>query len=164
MSHARKLLPYPMLSVALVIGWLWLNNTVAAGHVVLGALLGLAIPLLARRFSPAAARVRAWRIPELLAILIVDIVIANLQVARLILGPVARLRSGFVDVPLDLHTDYAITVLGSLISLTPGTVTVDVAPDRRSLRVHYLCSHDPDALVRRIKARYERRVGEIFEC
>jgi multicomponent K+:H+ antiporter subunit E len=164
MSLRRVLLPKPLTSLALVIVWLWLNDTLAAGQLILGIALGLLIPLFTRRFAPEPGPVRLARLPAYLALVLWDVLVANLQVAAQILGPVSRLRPGFVDVPLDLATDRAITVLASTITLTPGTVSCDLAPDRRSLRVHALSVADPDALVREIKQRYERRVKEIFEC
>jgi len=96
-----------------------------------------------------------------------DIVIANLQLAVLILGPVSRLRPAFVRVPLDLRTDFAITVLASTITLTPGTVSVDVEDDPdggRRLVVHALRCVDAEEMVQSIKHRYERRLQEILEC
>jgi multicomponent K+:H+ antiporter subunit E len=94
-------------------------------------------------------------------------VIANLQVAAIILGPLSRLRPAFVRVPLDLRTDFAVTVLASTVTLTPGTVSVEIEDDgngRRRLIVHVLRCLDADDMVRTIKERYERRLREILEC
>ena len=92
-----------------------------------------------------------------------DIVLANLQVARLILRvPNDRLRSRYVTVPLALTSPEAITVLAGTITMTPGTVSAELSADGRALLVHGLDVPDPDALVGDIKSRYEARLLEIF--
>jgi multicomponent K+:H+ antiporter subunit E len=168
MTGWRRLLPHPFLSLLLVVCWLWLNNTLAMGHVVLGVVLGIGIPYVTRRFwaEPLMVR-RPLRVLEYVALVTWDIVIANLQVAAIILGPRSWLRPAFIRVPLDLRTDFAATVLASTVTLTPGTVSVEVEDDgtgRRSLVVHALRCLDDDDLVRTIKQRYERRLKEILEC
>jgi multicomponent K+:H+ antiporter subunit E len=92
-----------------------------------------------------------------------DIVAANFQVARLILFRRNRdLRSRWLVVPLELRSAEAITTLAGTISLTPGTVSADVAADGRSLLVHALDVADDAAEVARIKSRYEARLMRIF--
>ena len=168
MNGWRRLLPHPFLSLLLVVCWLWLNNTLAPGHVLLGAALGIAIPYVTRRFWPEPLVVRRpLRVVEYAAVVLYDIVVANLQVTVIILGPMSRLRPAFVRVPLDLGTDFAVTALASTVTLTPGTVSVEIEDDgtgRRRLVVHALRCLDPDDLVRTIKERYERRLKEILEC
>jgi multicomponent K+:H+ antiporter subunit E len=168
MSGWRRRLPHPLLSLLLLVCWLWLNNTLAPGHVLLGGALGVVIPYFTRRFWPEPLVVRRpLRVIEYAALVLYDIVVANLQVAVIILGPLARLRPAFVRVPLDLRTDFAVTVLASTVTLTPGTVSVEVETDGsgcRSLVVHALRCLDADDMVRTIKERYERRLKEILEC
>lgn len=168
MNGLGRLVPHPLLSLLLLVCWLWLNNTLAPGHVVLGATLGIAIPFFTRRFWPEPLVVRhPLRMVEYAAVVLYDIVVANLQVAAIILGPLSRLRPAFVRVPVDLRTDFAVTVLASTVTLTPGTVSVEVEDDgagRRSLVVHALRCLDEEDMVRTIKERYERRLKEILEC
>jgi multicomponent K+:H+ antiporter subunit E len=76
----------------------------------------------------------------------------------------SALHPAFVDVPLDLRDPFAATVLGSIVSLTPGTVSIDVDRERWVLRVHALDAPDPDALIRQIKQHYEKPIREIFAC
>jgi multicomponent K+:H+ antiporter subunit E len=74
-----------------------------------------------------------------------------------------NLASRWITVPLDLRTPEAITVLAGTITMTPGTVSSDLAEDGRSLLVHCLDAPDPEATIADIKSRYERRLKEIFE-
>jgi multicomponent K+:H+ antiporter subunit E len=163
-SALRRVLPKPLATAALVGAWLWLNDTLAPGHVLLAAALGVAIPLYTRRLLPAPAPVRLAKLPGYLLLVLWDVLVANLTVAVQILGSPSRLRPAFVRVPLELVTDRAITVLASTITLTPGTVSCDLSADRRFLIVHALDAPDHAAVVHQIKDRYERRVKEIFEC
>jgi multicomponent K+:H+ antiporter subunit E len=162
----HRILPHPLLSLLLLVCWLWLNNSVAPGQVVLGAILAVGIPFFTRRFWPEPIAVhRPLRVLEYAALVLYDVVVANLQVAALILGPRSRLAPAFVRVPVDLRTDFAATVLASTVTLTPGTVSVELedGPGGRVLIVHALRCPDPHALVRDIKFRYERRLREILE-
>ena len=162
---ASRLLPHPILTVTLTIVWLFLVNELSAGHLVLGLLLGIAIPKLTSSYWPDRPVIRRPRaIAEYLAIVLYDIVVANVQVAYLILFRRGdSLRSQFVTVPLELRTPEAISTLAGTITLTPGTVSADLSADGRALLVHCLETPDPTATVAEIKRRYERRLREIFE-
>ena len=159
----RRLLPSPLLSVALLVVWLLLNDTLAPGQWLLGALLALALPLLTDRLRSERARMRRpLQAVRLLMVVLVDIVLANIEVARRILGPESVLRPGFVWLPLDIRDPYGIAALAGIITLTPGTVSSDLSAVRRYLLVHAFNCDDPAALVASIKQRYERPLMEIF--
>jgi multicomponent K+:H+ antiporter subunit E len=96
-------------------------------------------------------------------ILLVDIVRSNLTVARLIIGPSGKLTPGFITYPLELDDDFAITILASTISLTPGTVSAHYDSDAGTLLIHALHVTDEDELIRQIKERYEGPLKEIFQ-
>ncbi|WP_448873787.1 Na+/H+ antiporter subunit E [Desulfobulbus propionicus] len=161
----KRILPQPLMSLCLWLGWLLLAQSLAPGDLLLGAVLALALPLWTVRFWTEPARIRR---PHLLlpylAVLLWDITLANLIVARLILGPVRCLRPAFIRVPLDLDSDLAIVVLAHTLSLTPGTVSIHLSPDRRVLLIHALDVEDQADLVARIKQRYEQPLKEIFAC
>lgn len=160
----RRLLPHPLLTALLALIWLLLNNSFSPGHIVLGLLLGWFIPWFTLRFWPERVRIRRpLMLLRFIAVVLYDIVVANLSVARRILGRPDRLRPAFVSVPLALKTDLAISLLANTISLTPGTVSARLAPDRSSLLVHGLHVPDADALVASIKQRYEAPLKEVFE-
>jgi multicomponent K+:H+ antiporter subunit E len=88
MTTARRYLPHPLLSVVLLVAWLWLNNTIHPGHIVLGSLLAVAIPYFTRHFWPEPIVVdRPLKVIQYVVIVCYDIVLANLELAVLILGP-----------------------------------------------------------------------------
>ena len=165
MPDRMRLLPHPVLSVFLLLVWLLLNNSAAPGQILLGALLGLLIPLFSRRFWPERL---VFARPDLVlrftGLVLKDIILANFGVARVVLGPLQAIQPAFVRVPLDIRGDFPITLLASVVSLTPGTVSADIDAERRCLLVHALNVDDPQALVREIKGRYEAPIKEIFAC
>jgi multicomponent K+:H+ antiporter subunit E len=83
-------------------------------------------------------------------------------VARQILGPEARVKSTFVQVPLTIRDPHGIATLASIITMTPGTLSADLSDDRRFLLVHALHSDDPEALIEDVKRRYEEPLRAIF--
>jgi len=160
----KKLIPHPILSLALWVIWLLLNNTVAAGHMVLGAILALVIPLLTSGFWPEKVCIRhPVTLFKFIGVVIWDIVVANLIVAKLILGNKDTLQPKFMCIPLDIETPIAISLLANTISLTPGTVSCDVSEDHKTLFVHGLHEEDPEATVKDIKQRYEKPLKKVFE-
>ncbi len=160
-----RMLPQPVLTLVLAGVWLLLVNSVSAGHLVLGLAIGVAVPLVTSRYWPDSRLPRRpIHVVEYALVVLWDIVISNIEVARLILfRRPDQLRSRFVCVPLDLRSAEAIAVLAGTITMTPGTLTADIAADGRSLLVHCLDADDPDAVVASIKQRYERRLKDIFE-
>ncbi len=160
----NRLLPHPGLTALLVIIWMLAINSFSFGGLVVALVLGIAIPLFTAPFWPDRPPVR-FGLPLAGYILLVtwDIVIANFQIAWIILFRRNRdLRPAWLVIPLDLSSTEAITMLAGTISLTPGTVSSDISTDGQHLLVHALDSADPDADIARIKARYERRLMEIF--
>lgn len=160
----NRWVPHPLMTLTLALVWLLLFNRFDLPHLLLGTLLGLLLPHFTSDFWPERPRLRR---PGLLlryiGRLARDIVVANIDVARRVLGPVDRLRPAFIEYPLELEDPFAVTVLASTISLTPGTVSADLSPDRRTLLIHSLHVADREALCRHIRSRYELPLKEIFE-
>lgn len=165
MTHRSHLLPQPLLSVAIVLLWLALAPQPTFGALCLGLLVGVTIPHLTAAFWPNRPRTVSLRgAGRLVGIVLADILIANWQVARLVVGPVARLRPRVVRVPLDIDDPFVVTILGSIVSLTPGTVSLEIDRQSSSLIVHALDVDDEAGLIRNIKMRYEAPLREIFQC
>lgn len=162
---AARLLPHPVLSSALLIIWLLLHDSIAPGVILSGAVLAVALPLLTRGFWPEAPQtMRLAPLPRLAAVVLWDILMANLRVARLVLGPAHRRHPRFIELPLEVTSPLAITTLAGIITLTPGTVSANLSGDRRTLLVHALSDDDPEATIADIRQRYERPLLEIFGC
>ena len=158
-------LPHPGLTLLLTGMWLLLANQLSLGQLLLGLFLGWAIPLLLRRYLIFVPRVRK---PLKLCLFLLkvfwDIVVANLHVARLVLGPKERLNPAFVEVPMVIEDEFLLATLACIISLTPGTVSAGLTPDHKTLLLHALDVTDIEALIAELKERYEAPLQEIFEC
>jgi len=162
-SPFYKILPHPILSVILWLIWLLLNNTVAAGHVVLGLIFAILIPLFTAGFWPEKVRIKApLTLLKFLATVLWDIVIANIMVAKLIMGSNDKLKPAFFHIELDIQTPLGISFLANTISLTPGTVSCDLTMDRRYLLVHALHTEDAANTIKQIKQRYETPLIKVF--
>jgi multicomponent K+:H+ antiporter subunit E len=160
-----RLFPMPAHSFLLFVVWLLLNNTVAPGHLVLGAFLAIAIPLLTSGMQdPQPSFHKPLGIIRYVLMVLGDIIVANFEVAVLVLGPSKKLRPAFVAIPLGLKHELPITLLASTVSLTPGTVSAEISEDQQWLYVHVLDLNDKDELIALIKHRYERPLMEIFQC
>lgn len=161
----KLLFPAPLLSAALFVLWLLLNHSYSKGHIVLGAILGLLIPVLTRGLRPLPVRVRhPWTILKLFFNVVVDTSISNFQVVRFLLFPQLRRHpAAFVHVPLEVKDPNALAVLAMIICITPGTAWAEISRDRTVLLMHVLEVDDPQQVVEHVKTKYERPLMEIFE-
>ena len=165
MNGIQRLLPHPITSIMLAVCWLLLQHSVSPGHLLLGGLMGILVPLFTRRFWPEHVHTgRPLTALRFTGIVLLDILVANFSVARLSMSPLSALRPGFVRLPVELDSDFAVTILASTVSLTPGTVAAELSADRAHLIIHYLDCDDEAALVRSVKERYEAPLKEIFAC
>ena len=161
----KRLFPAPLLSVALFVLWLLLNHSVSKGHIVLGAILGLMIPVLTRGLRPFPVRVRhPWTILKLFLTVVADTSASNFQVVRFLLLPKMRKhQAAFVHVPLELQDPNGLAVLAMITCITPGTAWAEISRDRSVLLMHVLEVDDPQTIVEHVKTKYERPLMEIFE-
>jgi multicomponent K+:H+ antiporter subunit E len=160
-----RLLPMPVHSLLLFIVWLLLNNTVAPGHLVLATFLAVGIPLLTSGMQDPQPSFRKPLVMIRYVLKVMgDIVVANFEVALLVVGSSKKLSPAFVAIPIEIKHELPITILASTVSLTPGTVSAEISEDKKWLYVHVLHLTKEDELIASIKQRYERPLMEIFEC
>jgi multicomponent K+:H+ antiporter subunit E len=143
-----------------------LNNTLSLGHIILGCVLGFFIPLLCEPLRVKQATIKKpLKAVSYVFVVLKDIIVANIEVALLVVGPMHKIQPGFIAVPLDLTGTLPITVLASTVTMTPGTVSADISTDQKWLYIHVLnMPKDEQEVIDLIKQRYEARVKEIFGC
>lgn len=165
MKLLHRIFPHPHLTVLLTFVWVLLANNGSLNSLVFGLLLGIIIPFITQPYWPDRPKLRNWpMVAEYMLVVLWDIVMANIAVARIILFKRdADRQSCFISVPLELRTPEAITVLAGTITMTPGTVSCDLSAQGHCLLVHCLDAPEPDRVRDQIKQRYERRLKEIFE-
>jgi multicomponent K+:H+ antiporter subunit E len=161
----KHLLPAPLLSVALFLLWLLLNQTLSAGHMLLGAILGLLIPILLRGLRPLPVRIRhPLTVLRLAATVVYDSTVSNLTVVRFLMFPSQRKHAAdFVHIPLELRDPNALAVLAMIVCITPGTAWAELSRDRSMLLLHVLEVGNPQEVIDHVKHHYERPLMEIFE-
>lgn len=166
MMHAFTRSVSPTLVVALTVLWLLLNQTLAPGQWLLGVALAIGLSWASSTLRPVQARLRRLDVAaSLFFVVLGDIIRSNLHVAGIVLGLTGRrpVRSGFLDVPLDIKDPHGLATLAIILTSTPGTVWVGLSPDGSRLRLHVLDLGDEARWQRIIKQRYERRLMRIFE-
>ena len=157
-------LPRPGQSVLLLVTWLLLQNSFGLTQLLSGVILAMALPLIVRPLLLPHVKIKQpLRLLRFVGIVGIDIVSANIDVAWRVLRPNRLLRSAHIDIPLTLRDEFALAVLASTITLTPGTVSTRFSDDRRTLSIHALHVDDSAALIAQIQQRYEQPLREIFE-
>jgi len=155
----------PIYVTILALLWMVLQQHYTMGDLVIGFAVGAGVLYFARHFLFDQVRLRRpGKALRLAVSFAAEIVKANLQIAWLVIRPRLRVQPAFVLLPLDLRDDVSITVLANMITLTPGTLSVDVAPDKSALYIHCLFAPDPAAVVRQIKEQFEQPILESIEC
>lgn len=153
----------PVLSLLVAATWLLLQQSLAVPQLITAAVLALLLPRLLHGFLGPVTRLRApGTVLRFTALVLWDIVVSNLTVARLVLDPRADPQPAWVPVPLALTHPTAITLLAAVITTTPGTVSCVVDEERREILVHALDCTDPAGLAAQMKQRYEAPLLEIF--
>lgn len=159
----HRLLPHPGLTALLIAMWMVMVNDLTFGTLFLAIVVGIAVPIFTAPWWPGRPPARFLPAAGFLAIVLWDIVVANFQVAAIILfKPNRDLRPAWLAIPLELTSPEAITVFAGTISLTPGTVSADVSACGNYLLVHALHAPDPAAEIAKVKARYEARLKAVF--
>jgi multicomponent Na+:H+ antiporter subunit E len=153
------------LNMLLAFVWAALSATFTLPSLLSGFVLGygalwLAQPLFGDR-SPYFVRV--YRIIRLTLFFLWELIVSSVRVAWDIVTPSHHSNPAIIEMPLDVESDIEILLVTTLISLTPGTLSLDVTPDRKTLIVHAMFADDPEALVREMKDGMERMVKEVFE-
>lgn len=159
-----RCLAHPVLSLLLAATWLLLQQSLGVANIITAVVLGLGVPRLVHGFLSTGVVPRAWlTVLRFSGVVLYDIVMSNIAVARLVLLPGARPRPAWVVVPLTLRHPTAITLLATVITTTPGTVSCVVDEELHFILVHALDCDDPAAMAAQMKERYEQPLREIFE-
>ena len=161
----KRLFPAPLLSAALIVAWLVLNASLAAGDVLLAVGLGLAVPALLAPLRPARPRIRhPLTVLRLIAVVGRDVLWSNALVLRtLVTRPGRPMHKRFVRIPLELRDPSALAALAVITTVVPGTVWCELARDSSALLLHVWDAPDEAAFIAHYKRSYEQPLREIFE-
>lgn len=158
-----RLVPYPLLTTLLFVMWVLLTGF-SPGHILLGAVIAVAVSRVMLTLEVAKPRVRFGKpMVKLVGLVLADIVRSNIAVCRIVLSPRRERRSGFIQIPIELRNPYALAALAGIITATPGTLWVQHDPRNKVILIHVLDLVDPETWIDQIKNRYEKLLLEIFE-
>lgn len=153
------------LNVALAVAWAALTGDISLPNLLVGFALGSAALFATRPLYPGCDRyfTRATSWLKLILAFLWELVASSVAVVYDVLTPGHKSRPGIVSVPLERHSDTTLLVMTNYISLTPGTLSLDVTEDCNTLYIHAMFADDPDEIRRSIKQGVERRVKEAME-
>lgn len=146
-------------NILLAITWAAMTGAFTAANLATGFVFGyLALYLAQPVIGASSYFLKLRQVLGFVLFYLWELVLANLRVAHDVATPGFRMRPGVIAVPLDARTDGEITMLANLITMTPGTLSLDVSDDRSVLYVHVMYLGDPDEVRREIKDGLERRI------
>jgi multicomponent Na+:H+ antiporter subunit E len=152
-------------SILLALAWAALQGEITLANLVVGFVFGYVIVALLSRggVMPSTLTVRTAHAASLAGYFVRELVLANVRVAIDVLRPRTTIRPAVLAIPLDVTSDGEILLLSMLINITPGSVTIDLSKDRRTLYVHVMHMTSAEASRREIKEGFEQRVKRLFE-
>ena len=163
-NPARKpgWLSHPLLSLLLGASWLALSHSLEPVHLLSALLIALIVPRMLHPFLGEHARIDWLAAVRLTLVVLKDIVVANITVARLVLGPLQRMQPAWLPVPLACDHPRVNALFATIITTTPGTVSCVVDEQRHLILVHALTCDDAQAMIDDMKTRYEAPLLQIF--
>ncbi|MGE7094046.1 Na+/H+ antiporter subunit E [Lysinibacillus sp. NPDC048646] len=151
-----------ILNFVLAFVWMFLSSNYTATGFLVGFILGIILLVIMRRFFSSRLYVfRIWAIIKLTVLFLKELVLANIQVLQVVLKPKLDMQPAFFAYPTVLREDWEITLLSSLITLTPGTVVVHVSDDAKTLYVHAIDISDVDDAIASIRDSFEKAILEV---
>ena len=152
-----------LMNIMLALTWAAVTGSFTLPNLIFGFLLAMfSLWLTREQVGSVGYFSRSYRILVLLLLFLYELAMSAWKVAKLVLSPKMDLKPGIFAFPLRLERDLEITLLANLITLTPGTLSVDVSQDRRTLYVHAIDCSDPEGARRDIAQGFERRIMEAF--
>lgn len=157
---------FALTAIILAVIWAAITDNFSVLNLLLGCAIGVvALWLVRERTARPVHVLRVKRIISLGLMFLVELAVSAGRVAWLVIQPNinAKLKPGIVAFPLKVKTDREVTLLANLITLTPGTLSVDVSEDRRFIYVHALSVPDKAELIESIASGFEAKIIEVFE-
>jgi multicomponent Na+:H+ antiporter subunit E len=152
-----------LLNILLTFVWVALTGSFVFINFLFGFLLSFAIMwVISRSSGDDKYFTMAWKVVTFIFFFLYELIKANIQVAYDVITPKFHMTPGIVRVPLDAKTNLEITLLANLISLTPGTLSLDVSDDKKVLYVHSMYISDKEEFISGIKNGFEKRLLEIL--
>ena len=154
-----------LLNLLLAVTWSALWGSFTMAQFLVGFGVGFVTLLITQPLfgAPSGYYLRAWRVVRLILYFLYDLLLSSFRVAYDVLTPTDYSNPALLEMPLDVKSDIEILLVTNLISLTPGTLSIDITPDRKTLIVHAMFADNPEQVIAGLKNGMERMVREVFE-
>lgn len=151
-----------LLNMFIALTWMFLSVSFKPTTFIIGYLIGLfMIYILRKSFSSRFYMTRVWAVVKLIVLFLKELILSNFSVLKLIVKPEMPIRPAIFAMPTVLEKDWEITLLSSLITLTPGTVVIDISDDNKTLYIHTIDFEDVDDAINSIKNTFEKAILEV---
>lgn len=151
-----------LLNIGIAIIWMLLKNNFTAVEFAIGYIIGLLLLFVLRRFLSFEFYFRrVVALFKLIFLFIYKLILSNIEVIKIVLSPKMDIKPGIIAVPTKLKTDWEVTLLSCLISLTPGTLSMNFSEDGRTIFVHSIHVPDKKAAIKEIHNSFERAIMEV---
>lgn len=153
-----------LFNVLLALAWGAITGNFSVVNLAFGFALGLgALYLIREQVGTASYFRKGMRVANLALTFVYELILSAWRVAKIVMKPgKIVLQPGIIAYPLTVDRDFEITMLANLITLTPGTLSVEVSDDRKTLYVHCIDVPDPQETIDSIKNTFERKILEAF--
>ncbi|MDV2683039.1 Na+/H+ antiporter subunit E [Alkalihalophilus lindianensis] len=151
-----------LLNIVIAIIWVNFQNSYTGVDFFIGYVVGIFILFVLRRFLRFDFYMRrVWAIIKLIGLFFKELILANIDVIKIVLSPKMNIQPGIVAVPTKLKTDWELSLLASLISLTPGTLSMDFSDDNKYIYIHAIDVPNKEAMIKEIHNTFERAILEV---
>ncbi|MDQ0254314.1 multicomponent Na+:H+ antiporter subunit E [Evansella vedderi] len=151
-----------LLNIGIAFLWILLRNDFTVIDFLVGYFIGFIMLFVLRgllNFEFYGRRVYAFF--KLIVLFIYKLILANIDVIKIVLSPKMDIRPGIIAVPTDLDTEWEITLLATMISLTPGTLSMNFSENGKTIYVHFIHIEDKDEAIKEIHDSFEKAILEV---
>ncbi|TWI56360.1 Na+/H+ antiporter subunit E [Halalkalibacter nanhaiisediminis] len=151
-----------LINIVIALIWVFLLNSFTGADFVVGYVIGILILFVLRRFLQFDFYMRrVWAIIKLIVLFFKELILANIDVMKIVLSPKLDIEPGIIALPTNLKSDWELTLLASLITLTPGTLSMDFSDDSKYIYIHAINVPDKEEMIRQIHNTFERAIMEV---
>lgn len=151
-----------LLNFFIALVWMFMSTSFTASTFIIGFLIGLLLIIMTRRFFPDRLYIwRLWATLKLALLFFKELTLSNISVLQVVLRPKMDIQPMIFALPTDLEHDWEITLLSSLITLTPGTIVLNVSDDQKTLYIHAIDVDDVEDAIDSIKNSFEKAIKEV---
>ncbi len=151
-----------VLNIFIAVSWMFISNSYDIGAFLGGYLIGLFLLFVLRRsFSHRFYLINVWAVIKLIFIFFRELILSNYAIMKVVIKPKLDIKPGIFALPIEVEKDWEIMVLSNLITLTPGTLVMDISDDKKLIYVHAMDLQDVDEAIVSIKSTFEKAILEV---